>query len=52
MTPIEGPPTTFDFIWNDGERVIRFGVGALAEAPELLAAAGFGNYALLTRMRT
>ena len=41
----------FDFIWNDGERVIRFGVGALAEAPELLAAAGFENYALLTTER-
>ena len=24
----------FDFIWRDGERVIRFGVGALAEAPD------------------
>jgi maleylacetate reductase len=31
--------------------VIRFGVGALAEAPELLAASGFKNYALLTTER-
>jgi alcohol dehydrogenase class IV len=31
--------------------VIRFGVGALAEAPELLAASGFRNYALLTTER-
>ena len=46
-TPIDD----FDFIWRDGERVIRFGVGALAEAPELLAASGFKNYALLTTER-
>ena len=41
----------FDFIWRDGERVIRFGVGALAEAPDHLAASGFQNYALLTTPR-
>jgi alcohol dehydrogenase class IV len=31
--------------------VIRFGVGALAEAPELLANSGFRNYAVLTTER-
>jgi alcohol dehydrogenase class IV len=31
--------------------VIRFGVGAIAEAPELLSASGFDNYALLTTDR-
>ena len=31
--------------------MIRFGVGALAEAPELLASSGFENYALLTTER-
>ena len=40
-----------DFSWPDGERLIRFGDGALAEAPELLAARGFDGYALLTTER-
>ncbi|HZO60761.1 MAG TPA: iron-containing alcohol dehydrogenase [Solirubrobacterales bacterium] len=31
--------------------MIRFGVGALAEAPDLLRASGFKNYALLTTER-
>ena len=39
------------FSWLDGERLIRFGDGALAEAPALLAARGFHDYALLTTDR-
>jgi maleylacetate reductase len=39
------------FIFRDGERVIRFGAGALEEAPGLLAASGFEGYALLTTAR-
>lgn len=39
------------FNWPDGERLIRFGHGALAEAPELLAARGFADYALVTTER-
>ena len=41
-----------DFVWRDGERLIRFGEGAAAEAPELLARHDFdGGYALLTTQR-
>ena len=40
-----------DFTWRDGERVVRFGAGALAEAAGLLAAHGFERYALLTTER-
>ena len=40
-----------DFTWVDGERLIRFGAGALAEAPALLAGRGFEGYALLTTRR-
>jgi alcohol dehydrogenase class IV len=40
-----------DFTWRDGERTIRFGRGALAEATDLLAAHGFGRYTLLTTER-
>jgi alcohol dehydrogenase class IV len=36
-----------DFTWQDGERTIRFGRGALAEAPELLGE----GYTLLTTER-
>jgi alcohol dehydrogenase class IV len=36
-----------DFTWRDGERVIRFGRGALADARELLG----GSYVLLTTPR-
>lgn len=36
------------FTWRDGERVVRFGRGALASAPELI---GPGPYALLTTPR-
>jgi maleylacetate reductase len=39
------------FTWADGERLIRFGEGALAGAPALLAARGFEGYALLTTPR-
>jgi alcohol dehydrogenase class IV len=39
------------FTWIDGERLIRFGRGALADAPELLAGRGFDRYALLTTER-
>lgn len=40
-----------DFTFRDGERTIRFGAGALAEAPGLLAAHDFEDYALLTTER-
>jgi alcohol dehydrogenase class IV len=36
-----------DFTWQDGERTIRFGRGAIAEAPRLLGS----GYALLTTPR-
>jgi alcohol dehydrogenase class IV len=36
-----------DFRWQDGERLIRFGRGALADAPEILGA----GYTLLTTER-
>ena len=39
------------FTWADGERLIRFGEGALDDAPRLLAARGFDGYALLTTER-
>ncbi len=40
-----------EFTWIDGERLIRFGRGALAEAPRLLPERGFAGYALLTTER-
>jgi len=40
-----------DFTWVDGERLIRFGPDAAAEAPDLLAGRGFERYALLTTPR-
>jgi maleylacetate reductase len=39
------------FTWADGERLIRFGDGALADAPGLLATRGFDGYSLLTTER-
>jgi maleylacetate reductase len=39
------------FTWRDGERLIRFGEGAVDEAPGLLGGAGFEDYALLTTDR-
>jgi maleylacetate reductase len=40
-----------DFTWIDGERLVRFGDGALGKAPKLLTQRGFGGYALLTTER-
>lgn len=40
-----------DFTWYDAERLIRYGAGALAEAPRLLQRRGFEGYALLTTER-
>lgn len=40
-----------DFTWRDGERLIRFGEGAAADAPRLLEALGFVGYVLLTTER-
>ena len=37
--------------WRDGERRIRFGSGALEEAPRLLGEEGFKPYVLLTTAR-
>jgi len=39
------------FTWRDGERLIRFGSGVLAEAQDLLTQNGFERYALLTTER-
>jgi maleylacetate reductase len=39
------------FSWRDGERLIRFGDGALEEAGALIAGRGFSGYALLTTER-
>ena len=41
------PAVTRDFTWRDGERIVRFGRGALAEAPDLLD----DGYVLLTTPR-
>src|SRR4051794_13847635 len=40
-----------DFTWLDGERLIRFAAGAVADAPALLGAHGMDAYALLTTQR-
>jgi alcohol dehydrogenase class IV len=40
-----------DFTWIDGERLVRFAPGAVAEAPGILAGRGFEGYALLTTER-
>ena len=39
------------FTWVDGERLIRYGPGLLAEAPAVLAGRGFADFALLTTER-
>lgn len=39
------------FTWLDGERLVRFGRGVLAEAPALLEQGGFDGYTLLTTER-
>lgn len=44
-------PPTRDFTLAEGDRLIRFGPGALADAPRLLAQEGFAGYALLTTER-
>ena len=41
------PRVAHDFTWRDGERIVRFGRGALAQAPELLG----DSYVLLTTAR-
>jgi alcohol dehydrogenase class IV len=41
------PPVTRDFTWRDGERIVRFGRGALGDAPQLLD----DGYVLLTTER-
>jgi alcohol dehydrogenase class IV len=40
-----------DFTWRDGERVIRFGELAAAEAPGLIEQNGFADFVLLTTER-
>jgi alcohol dehydrogenase class IV len=40
-----------DFRWVDGERLVRFARGSLAEAPGALAQRGFEGFALLTTER-
>src|SRR4051812_3382063 len=40
-----------DFTWIDGERLVRFAPGAVAEAPGILAGQGFEGFALLTTAR-
>ena len=40
-----------EFIWRDGERLIRFAAGALATAPDLLSEHGWTGYQLLTTER-
>jgi alcohol dehydrogenase class IV len=40
-----------DFTWRDGERVIRFGEHAAAEAPGLIEQNGFADFVLLTTER-
>ena len=40
-----------DFTWVDGERLIRFGFGALDEAPALAQQRGFAGYVLLSTER-
>jgi alcohol dehydrogenase class IV len=41
------PTVTRDFTWRDGDRIIRFGRGAIAEAPDLLG----DDYVLVTTPR-
>jgi len=39
------------FTWIDSDRVIRYGAGVAAEAPDLLTGRGFDGFALLTTER-
>ena len=43
--------TESEFTWRDGERTILFKEGAIADAPETLAAQGWDRYELLTTPR-
>ena len=45
------PRVRDDFTWYDAERLIRYGAGALDDAPRLLQRRGFEGYALLTTER-
>ena len=40
-----------EFTWIDGDRLVRFAPGGVAEAPGILAGQGFGEFALLTTAR-
>jgi alcohol dehydrogenase class IV len=40
------------FTWTDGERVVRYGPGVLADAPGLLAERGFEGFTLLSTPRS
>jgi alcohol dehydrogenase class IV len=40
-----------EFMWRDGERIIRFADGLFAAAPDLLAEHGWADYHLLTTER-
>jgi maleylacetate reductase len=40
-----------DFTFRDGERIIRFGPGALADAPSLISSQGLDGYVLLSTER-
>ena len=46
---MDGAPE--NFTWIDGERAIRFGEGALDDAPRLLGERGLGPYTLFTTLR-
>jgi maleylacetate reductase len=45
------PAGAEDFIWRDGERTIRFAVGAAGDASRLLEEGGFERFVLLTTER-
>ena len=45
-------PAARQLLWQDGERTLRAGPGAVAEAPALLARHGFERFALLCTARS
>jgi maleylacetate reductase len=51
MTDPSELPNARDFTWHDGPRVVRFGEGALAEAPATLEGAGWTEFELLSTER-
>lgn len=51
MHPLPSALGRSGFAWRDGERLVRFGEGALAEALPLLAARGFAEFTLVTTSR-